>query len=300
MNNENTFKKMLLVYNPRSGKQTIARSLSNIINVFTKGGYDVICHPTQSKGDCLEITSKRASEFDMVVIAGGDGTLNEAVNGFMKAGYSRSFGYIPSGSTNDFSHSVGIPIRPIDAARTIIDGQPVLCDLGCLNDRYFTYVAGFGTLTEVSYTTPQNFKNIFGFSAYLLEGIAALSQIESFNISFESDVRSGSGEYLLGLVTNTLHVAGLKNQILPDIKLDDGLFEVLLVKRPKNLRDINTIAAGLLSKKLDSECIDCFKTTSITISSDTPISWTLDGENGGKSRLSEIKIHNRAVSVICP
>ena len=175
----------------------------------------------------------------------------------------------------------------------------MLCDLGCFNGRYFTYVAGFGTLAEVSYSTPQDIKNALGFSAYILEGLSALTTIESFNLSYEADERSGEGEYLLGLVTNTLHVAGFKNIVSSNVLLNDGLFEVLLVKKPKTASDLQKIASSILSRNFDNECIESFKTAKITVTAkDKPLSWTLDGENGGEHLVSRIEIHERALNIM--
>lgn len=292
-------KKLLFVYNPHSGKQAVSRKLSAIVDIFAADGYDVTCHPTQARLDCMETVSEQAGLYDMVVVSGGDGTLNEAVNGYMQAGCTKPMGYIPFGSTNDFSHSTGIPIQPLKAAQTVIDGEPMLCDLGCFNGRYFTYVAGFGTLAEVSYSTPQDIKNALGFSAYILKGLSALTTIESFNLSYEADERSGEGEYLLGLVTNTLHVAGFKNIVSSNVLLNDGLFEVLLVKKPKTASDLQKIASSILSRNFDNECIESFKTAKIMVTAkDKPLSWTLDGENGGEHLVSRIEIHERVLNIM--
>lgn len=291
-------KKLLLIYNPRSGKQTITRILAYIIEIFTKGGYDVTCHPTQCRDDCRRTVVEKAIDYDLLAVSGGDGTLNEAVNGIMESGITSPFGYIPCGSTNDFSYSLGIPIKPLRAAGAIVGGKPTPIDLGSLNGRYFTYVAGFGTLAQVSYSTTQESKNIFGFSAYLLNGIAALPAIKSFNISYEAGERSGSGDFILGLISNSTQIGGFKNLFPRDVSMSDGLFEVLLIKQPRNIKDFNTIAASLLSKSFDNECIVYFKTDKITVSSDSPLAWTLDGENGGEHNTAEIAVHKMAVNIM--
>ncbi|MBR5121132.1 MAG: YegS/Rv2252/BmrU family lipid kinase [Oscillospiraceae bacterium] len=291
-------KKLLFIYNPRSGKQTVKRKLSDIVDVFTKGGYDVTCHPTQAVGDCMQTVSEMMPMHDLTVVSGGDGTLNEAVNGYMAVENKTALGYIPFGSTNDFSHSVGIPQQPEKAAQIAITGEEFECDLGCLNGRYFTYVAAFGSLAEVSYSTPQDTKNALGFGAYLLEGLATIPVMKSFDIKFETKERSGEGNYLIGLITNSSHVAGAKNTIVEGISLDDGLFEVILVKKPQNVADINKIITHLLKRELDNEYIDCFKTSAITITSDQPLSWTLDGENGGSHQKSEIINFPKALKIM--
>lgn len=293
---------MLFVYNPRSGMQTgtvtVGRKLSELMNLFTSAGYDVICHPTQSRGDCFETVKRLANDVDRVIIAGGDGTLNEAVNGFMAADMKSPYGYIPCGSTNDFSHSIGIPVRIISAAKTAISGVPYAYDVGLMNGRYFTYVAGFGAFTDVTYTTPQEQKNALGYFAYLISGAAALPNITPVHIRYHSEERSGEGDYILGLVSNTLQVAGMKNLLPHDIALDDGLFEVLLVKNPKNPIELNKILASVMKKDFGADCFDYFKTREITVQCDSPLAWTLDGENGGAHLETHIICYQKALKII--
>lgn len=290
-------KKLLFVYNPRSGKQAIAKNLHGIIDIFTKAGYDAVVHPTQSQGDCLKLVGDSCLDYDLCVVSGGDGTLNEAINGMISAGLDRPYAYIPCGSTNDFSHSVGIPRNTLEAAKVAVSGKPFAYDIGKLNERCFTYVAAFGTIAEVSYSTSQEAKNALGFLAYVLEGIAAIGQMKSFNIEFECAERSGAGEYLIGMVTNSLHVAGVKNFLGKDISLDDGKFEVILIKRPQNLLELNSIISAVAAGKLDSEFIDYFKTDDVTIKCQTGLSWTLDGENGGTHTESKISCLRKALTV---
>ncbi len=291
-------KKLLFIYNPLSGMQTVAKNLHGIIDTFTKAGYVVTVHPTQSKDDCMALVESVCNDYDRIVISGGDGTLNEAINGMMAAKYHKPYGYIPAGSTNDFSHSVGIPLRPLAAAKTAVEGVPFAYDIGRLNERYFTYVAAFGTLTEVSYNTPQETKNALGFLAYILEGAVALGQMRSFKLEFDCAQRKGEGEYLIGLVTNTLHVAGMKNFLGKDISLDDGLFEVILIKKPQSISELNNILTAVTTGKLDSDYIDYFKTDEITLRCTEGLAWTLDGENGGKHEISRITCRKQALSVL--
>ncbi len=291
-------KKLLFVYNPHSGTQLISRRLSEIVDLFTKSGFDVTCHPTQAKNDCVETVRENCLNYDLTVISGGDGTLNEAINGFMDVGYKKPFGYIPAGSTNDFSHSVGIPLKVMDAARNVVEGEPYTYDIGKHNDRFFTYVAGFGAFTEVTYTTPQDIKNVLGYLAYVLEAIASLPTIKEYKISYECEGRKGSGSYLLGLVTNTLHVAGMKNRMSDDISLDDGLFEVILVKAPKKLADLNNLTQDILKRDFSSGVLEYFKTDKLTIVCEDGLAWTLDGENGGVHKINEIVNYHNALSVI--
>lgn len=291
-------KKLLFIYNPHSGTQLIARKLSDIVDFFTKSGFDVTCHPTQAQNDCIETVRDNCSDYDLTVISGGDGTLNEAINGFMASGCNKPFGYIPAGSTNDFSHSVGIPLKVMDAAKNVVEGEPYTYDIGKHNDRFFSYVAGFGAFTEVTYTTPQDIKNSLGYLAYVLEAIASLPTIKGYNISYECKERSGSGSYLLGLITNTLHVAGMKNRMSDDISLDDGLFEVILVRTPKKITDLRNLTQDILKRNFSSGALEYFKTDKLSITCEDGLAWTLDGENGGVHKVNEIVNYHNALSVI--
>lgn len=292
---------VLFVYNPRSGiqagVQTVPKRLNEILSFYTSLNLDVICHPTLSRGDCCETVKRLANSVDRVIISGGDGTHNEAVNGLISCGCKKTYGYIPSGSTNDFSHSLGIPTHISEAAKCAVSGQPFEYDIGMMNGRCFTYVAGFGAFTDVTYTTPQQQKNALGYVAYLIAGAASLPNIVPYHVKYTSPVKSGEGDYVLGLVTNTLQVGGMKNLLPHDIALDDGLFEVLLVKNPKNPIELNKILVSAVKHDFSADCFEYFKTPSITVESAEPLAWTLDGENGGSHTTTEIKCLNRALSI---
>lgn len=288
---------LLFVYNPHSGVQTISKKLGEIVSLFTSCGFDTIVHPTQSVGDCRETVKRFCNSVDRVVAAGGDGTHNEAVNGLMDAGCDMPYGYIPCGSTNDFSHSIGIPVQPAAAAKNCIYGLPFAYDIGIMNGRCFTYVAGFGAFTEVTYSTPQQQKNALGYFAYLISGAASLANIVPYHVRFSSSEKSGEGDYVLGLVTNTLQVGGMKNILPQDIALDDGLFEVLLVKNPKNPIELNKILSSVMRHDFSADCFEYFKTPSVTVESDKPLAWTLDGENGGQHLKAEISCLPRALKI---
>ena len=291
-------KTLLLIYNPHSGLQTISKNLHKIVDIYTASGWDVIAHPSQSGEDIFDTAKRLCQKVDRVVAAGGDGTLNSTINGLMAAGLQKPFGYIPCGSTNDFSHSLGIPTKLTDAAKNSVEGAPFAYDVGCMNGRYFSYVTGFGAFTDVTYTTPQETKNALGYFAYLISGAASLPNIVPYRASFESAERSGEGEYVLGLVTNTLQVGGMKNLLPKDIALNDGLFEVILVKNPKNPLDLNKILSSVMKKDYAADCFEYFKTAEVTFRSEKPLAWTIDGENGGAFYETKISCIKQALSII--
>lgn len=292
-------KKMLFIFNPRSGKGSIKYRLMDILDIFVKGGYEVTVHPTQAYMDGLKVTKRRAADYDIVVTSGGDGTLDEIVTGMMEGGHTQPIGYIPAGSTNDFANTMHISKNMLQAAMDIVEGQPHAFDVGKFNDDYFVYIAAFGLFTDVSYETNQDMKNILGHAAYILEGTQRLFNIKSYNLHVTCDDIEFSGEYIFGMVSNATSVAGFRKLTGPDVMLDDGVFEVMFIRRPKNILELNEIIASLLGGN-DTKMIEAFKTTSLSIQCEEELSWTLDGEFGGEHKNVEIKNLKHAVEIMLP
>ena len=243
-------KKMLFVFNPRSGKEQIKGHLMEILDIFTRAGYEIRVHVTQKQSDAAEVVARYGNRVDVVVCSGGDGTLNETVTGMMKLKKLPMLGYIPAGSTNDFASSLEIPKRMPQAAADIVEGMPYAIDIGTFcHNRYFMYIAAFGAFTEVSYLTPQDKKNMLGHQAYMLESVRSLASLRSYFMEVEWDGNFLEGEFVFGVVTNTISVGGFKGLVGQDVELNDGYFEVLLIRKPKNPADISNLVAGLLQKE---------------------------------------------------
>ncbi len=184
------------------------------------------------------------------------------------------------------------------AAQNAIEGTPFICDVGKFNDRIFLYVAAFGAFTEVSYSTPQDFKNNFGRIAYLLEGIKSLANIPTYQMEIECDDELIEGNFIYGQISNSTSVGGFQALSLKDVALDDGLFELLLVRTPNNLLDLQVIAAALLKQETSNHWLVYRKLSHVKIKSETPVQWTLDGEFGGKHHEMEIFNVPKAVSIV--
>ena len=286
-----TGKRMLFVYNPKAGKAKIRNKLSDIVDVFARSGYSIVVHPTQGQGDAREVVKNREKgAYDLIVCSGGDGTLDEVVAGMMQTQEHLPVGYIPAGSTNDFAKSLGISSNMVAAAETIVKGRVFSCDIGRFNEGLFVYVAAFGMFTEVSYATDQQMKNMLGHMDYLLEGVKSLSTIKSYVMRIESEEEIIEGDFIFGMVTNSISVGGFKNITGKDVELDDGKFEVLLVKRPVTYVELDNTVASLVVPKFDAQCIQYLKTSCLRIYSKEKISWTLDGEFGGEHK--EVVIEN--------
>ena len=289
---EASAKRMLFVYNPRAGKAKIRGKLSDIIDVFVREGWSVTIHSTQSRGDAkIKVQNRDKGFYDMIVCSGGDGTLDEVVAGMMLSEERLPIGYIPAGSTNDFAKSLGISSNMVKAAEEMMGGRIFFCDIGRFNRDVFVYVAAFGIFTEVAYATDQQLKNTLGHLAYILEGVKSLSSIQSYIMRVEMDNEAVEGDFILGMVTNSLSVGGFRNITGKGVELDDGKFEVLLVKRPVTYVELDNTIASLVVPKFDSQCVQYFKTSCLKVYSKEKVSWTLDGEFGGEHR--EVVIENQ-------
>jgi lipid kinase, YegS/Rv2252/BmrU family len=293
--------KIYFILNLVAGKAVIAKKLGGIIDEFVKADFEITVHTTQSGEDAMNAAKYACSSgFDMLVCAGGDGTLSQCLQGIMRSEKRIPIGYIPAGSTNDFAKSLGIPKDTMAAVRNIISGHPASFDVGGLNDDYFTYIAAFGAFTNITYETSQQVKNIFGHAAYILNGLTQLTSIRSSRMRIEFDETVLEDDFLFGMVTNTSSVAGLLS--INDFRLDDGVFEVVLIKKPSNIIQLQQIIHSLLNinEEINKEYIKFFRTNKITFTSlgEEPVTWTRDGEYGGNSPTTSIFNYNQAASFI--
>ena len=245
------------------------------------------------------IARKKAGEYDIVVASGGDGTLDEIVSGMLRVDCTTPVGYIPAGSTNDFANSLHISKNMLQAATDIVEGVPHAFDVGKFNQDYFVYIAAFGLFTDVSYETNQDLKNILGHAAYILEGTQRIFNIKSYKLQVISEEVNLEGEFIFGMVSNSTSVGGFKKLTGPDVMLDDGVFEVMFIRMPKTLLELNEIIASLVGGN-DTKMIEAFKTSSLTVIGEEEIPWTLDGEYGGEHDRVEIRNLKHAVKIMLP
>ncbi len=293
-------KKMLFIYNPRAGKAQIRSNLLDIIDIFVKAGYEVTAHPTQATGDAVKVVKERHAGYDIVVCSGGDGTLDEVVTGMMQCEEKLPIGYVPAGSTNDFANSLKIPKNMIKAADVVVRGRDFACDIGAFNEDSFIYVAAFGIFTNVSYETKQDIKNVLGHAAYLLEGVKALPSVRAYPLKITCDDRMIEGEFLYGMITNSYSVGGFRGITGQNVLLDDGLFEVTLIRMPSNPLELNNIILALADKRVKSEHIYTVTASRITVEAEEPLAWTLDGEFGGEHQRAVVENKMKALYIRVP
>ena len=284
-------KRLLFIINPCSGKGRIRNKLLSVLDIFAKRGYRVETYVTQEALDARRKAVTRGRSADLIVCSGGDGTLNEVVSGMMELKRLPVLGYIPAGSTNDYAASLGLPRRIENAARLAAEGKAYPVDVGKFgDDRYFVYIAAFGAFTEVSYLTPQDKKNLLGHQAYMLEAVKSLMDIRGRQMKITWEEGELEGEFLFGMVTNTTSVGGFKGLVSRDVALDDGWFEALFIRMPKNPLDLSGIVSYLFLKEEDNAFVYRFKTRKLKIAAAEDVDWVLDGEFGGNKR--EVEIEN--------
>lgn len=290
--------KLLLIVNPRSGRGRAKDILLEIVNIFTESGRIVTVYPTSCKDETITYIAKNAPDYALIVVCGGDGTLNEVVNGLMRCGEKIPLGYIPLGSTNDFASSLDIPINYISATEKIIQGAVFPYDVGSVNGNYFCYIACCGAFAETSYLTSQSLKNRLGHFAYLLSSVKSLSTLRKTTMTVTTPEFSVTNDYLFTAFTNSLNAGGVLDFSQGGIVFDDGIFELLLIKMPKDLIEFSSIVKDLLNSDLSNKNINLYKTSECNINIEKGIGWSLDGEDGGIIDNINFKVHHKAINII--
>lgn len=286
-------KKMLFILNPKAGTKKANKALADILNIFNRAGYIVQVHLTAGPKDAIFAVKTFAAGKDLVVCCGGDGTFNETVTGVMEAGLDLPIGYIPAGSTNDFAASMGLSTDLLVAAEQIVKGAPQALDVGSFGDRYFSYVASFGAFSRASYSTPQNVKNALGHTAYLLEGIHELSQIRKLPMRLELDGETVEDDFLFGAVCNSTSIGGILTIDPNQVDMGDGMFEVLLVRAPRDLAEITECILAVQKQQYNCRMMTFRSVRNLKVFADKSIGWTLDGEKAsGSEEIPIVNLHH--------
>lgn len=292
---------LLFIYNTHAGKGRVRLRLAEMQDAFTAAGWTVTVHPTQGAGDATQTARTMGPDYDRIVCCGGDGTLHEVVAGLLELPPERRppVGYVPAGTTNDFAKNLRLPRGTAAMAATAARGTPRPVDIGRFNDRCFVYVAAFGAFTDVAYNTPQQFKSVFGHLAYVLEAATRLGNLQTYPLTVEHDGGVLRGDFIYGMVSNTVSVGGIKGGPGRAVKLDDGLFEVALVRQPKTPIQLQAVLRALLQGTTDEEGgVLSFQTGRLRITCPEALPWTLDGEFGGSPETAEIRNDARAVTIL--
>lgn len=290
--------KLLLIVNPRAGRSKSRGPLYDAASVFSQAGYLLSIHNTTKPGDAAETAAREGGGYDVVVAAGGDGTLNEVISGLMRLESRPPLGYMAQGSTNDFASSLHISSQPAAAAAAIVNAAPRQLDIGCWNERHFVYVASFGAFTRSSYAAPQAAKNALGHFAYILEGMKDLSTLRPYKVKLTADGEVLDGEYLFGAVCNSTSIGGLMKLDPERVVLDDGKFEMLLIPNPKTAVDLQNLVLAMLDQHYDREGLVFRHVSSIHLETEEELPWSLDGEYAASTPSVDIVNCRRALTML--
>lgn len=294
-------KRVLLVVNPCAGQKKAKRFLADMVDVLNRAGYRVETYMTAARGDGEQAIIRYASDVDMVICCGGDGTFNETVSGVMKSGKDLPIGYVPAGSTNDFAASLHLSSNLIKATQDIVDGTVELLDIGSFCGRYFSYVASFGAFTKTSYATPQSKKNLLGHTAYVLNGIQELSQLRTYPLRFEMPGKEAvEGDFIFGAITNATSVGGLLTLGVDQVDMSDGELELLLIRKPKDLLELADGIRAIQRQTYDSPMLTFCKASQFQVSAPADMSWTLDGEEEPGHDTIDVHCLHHAIRFVCP
>ena len=291
-------KKMLFIMNPFAGQKRANRVLPDILLCFSEAGYEINTVMTTGTGAATRAAQCYGRDVDMVVCCGGDGTLNETVTGLLRTGATTPLGYIPTGTTNDFAASLGLSHNPVQAARDILEGEICDYDAGRFGSRYFSYVASFGAFTRSSYIVPQNIKNALGHTAYVLGGISELSQIRKEHIRMEIDGEVVEDDFIFGAICNSTSIGGILTLDPSHVDMGDGLFEVMLVRMPRNLTEISECIRAVQSQDYNCEMITFRSARHIRVEADPEMPWSLDGEKEDGHGVIEVENLHHAIHLI--
>lgn len=275
-------RRVLIVVNLRAGTRVIRGQLANIVDEFCAAGYVPTVRITQCAGDATNIVAGKSNDYCMVVCCGGDGTLNETISGMMRARKRVPIGYIPCGSTNDMANTLGLPKNVLKATKLILSGKPIEHDIGMFGDRFFTYISSFGAFTRASYATPQKIKNVLGHFAYVLEGAKEIGEIRPYHFKVEYNGKTIEDDFIFGSVSNSTSFGGVFSFPKSDVTLNDGMFELLLIRAPKNPMDTTALLMNMAKKNFHDKNIVFAHTNNVVFEPEKPLDWTIDGECSGK------------------
>ena len=291
-------KKMLFILNPNAGQKKANKVLAEILAVFNRADYDVSVFVTSARGQAKEVAKARAGEVDLIVCCGGDGTYNETMTGLLQSGEHTPIGYIPAGSTNDFASSLGLSTDLIEAAEAIARGSVRYYDVGSFGGRHFAYVASFGAFTRTSYATPQSIKNSLGHMAYVLEGIQELSQIKTHRLRFETEEGVIEDDFLFGAICNSTSLGGILKLDASVVDIQDGKFELLLVRAPKDLGELAACLQAVQTKKYNCKMITFVNTGDLRVYAPMDMPWSIDGEKEDGKSVIEVKNLQQSIGIM--
>jgi diacylglycerol kinase (ATP) len=274
-------KRARLIYNPSSGREEMKKKLPDILQRLERGGLETSTHATIGEGDATLAAADAVERgFDVIIAAGGDGTLNEVINGMAEKSHRPLLGILPLGTTNDFARALSIPRRWEAACDIIIDQYARPIDVGKVNQRYFINIAGGGSMTELTYEVPSKMKTMIGQLAYYMKGLEKLPRLRPIEVYIKSPEMDLHEQVMLFIIANSNSVGGFE-KLAPEASLDDGLFDVFILKKCNLVEFIRVATAALRGEHINDPNMIYFRTSNIQVTSPDYVQINLDGEFGG-------------------
>ncbi|BBN99854.1 diacylglycerol kinase [Sporolactobacillus terrae] len=274
-------KRARIIYNPTSGRELAKKNIAYILDRLEDVGYEASAYATKYEGDATAGARKAVDrKFDLVVAAGGDGTINEVINGIAEQERRPKLGILPLGTTNDFARAIGIPRDIVKACDVLCEGHEMPIDIGKVNDRYFVNIAGGGKLTELTYDVPSKLKTMLGQMAYFIKGIEMLPSIRPTKVRIDYDDRSFEGDIMLFLVSNSNSVGGFE-KLAPEAKMNDGLFDLIILKASNLAEFIRLASMATRGEHMKDPKVIYAQASRIKVESEEKMQLNIDGEYGG-------------------
>lgn len=289
-------KKLLFIVNPVSGRRLYGRYAESIDRVFAAQGWDVTVFETEKSGDARDEAAHRGREYDRIVCMGGDGTLSETVNGLAAIDFAVPLGYIPAGSTNDFAMSMGFAPDVLAAAEDAAGDEVHYMDVMSIDGRCSINTANVGAFASVAYETPQDLKNALGLVAYILSGIKDLSRIKAEHLRVTTADAVVEGDYFFAAICNSTAMGESFSHSLPD----DGILDMLLVRKPASLAELHGTVTHLVGGEYSDKCIDLVRAPRITVETQQPCTWVVDGERYDAGTVTNAEVLHRKLRLIVP
>lgn len=294
-----SYRRLLLIINPKAGVKKKESTLTDIILTFSDHYYETIVCFTEAAGDGTRLVREHMDDsIDRIVCMGGDGTLSEVIAGCRRYSWDKPLGYIPAGSTNDFATSLQLPLTPVEAAERAVTGRPHRHDLGSFNGRHFIYTASCGIFTRASYETSQKVKNVLGHMAYVLEGIKEIPQTHSYHMKVVVDGHVYEDNYIFVSICNTFSLGGVMNFDEKTVDMGDGLFELLLISKPKDISQLRTIINALKEQKYDTPLVTFLQVDQVLVNCAEKPDWSLDGEKAEGQENCEFSVIPGGIQMI--
>ncbi len=297
-------KTIMLIVNPCAGRKLGEKQSEQVADWFQAGGADCSLYLTDKPGDGTDFVLRDGSRFDVIACMGGDGTLNEVINGVLRRKLNTPLGYIPAGSTNDFANSMNLSHEPHQAVKDILACRTEPIDAGRFmgkERKYFSYVASFGAFTKTSYQTPQSMKNLLGRFSYFLEGVKDLGDIHAEHKIIRTNGQTYAGNYLFGAFSNSRSIGGLVRYGEDDVDISDQRLEMLLIKKPACFSDLCGLLHSITHREYEhNPYIDFCRSDKFVVESDTATDWSLDGEFARSEKQSVISCIKNQINFIRP